>query len=277
MRRAMAALLVVAACGKGDPAALSVEMRLDAASCTVADPDALQLDCAATAGVWLRGGASGDILDQACVDFGGAGQHTLADLPPLLAGVDLSTASTGDVWIEVAVYAPWSANQGCPTPDALPGGAAELIVSGSSERARLSGSTGSLEVLLSCSSLPASEEPDPACLTGCDTELDECFDEIERLACEDAEDLCADACPPADDECEEACEVDFVTCVSRPEVVCGPELVGCLETCDPETDDCFDCEDVYLDCLDETCNSQFDSCSDECEDPADGGCASIDG
>lgn len=285
MRRA-AALLVLASslvsCGEGDPVALSVEMSLDAASCTVGDPDALQLDCPATAGVWLRGG-DGDVLDQACVDFGGAaGSNTLADLSPLLAGIDLSTASTGDVWIEVAVYAPWSASAGCPVPEALPGDGERVIVSGSSARVPLSESAGSLEVTLSCElapSEPPGGEPDPACQRDCADEVQDCLDEIGVEDCEEEEDDCLDDCDPGDMACEAVCTGEFLTCLSgTPDGICAIQLIDCEEGCKGDAACIAECDADYPTCVGEACDARFEECSDACEDAPDGGgdgCVSV--
>jgi len=266
----------LAACGGGgDPVAVSVQMALDPATCgAVPDPSALDLTCAATAGVWLRRASTGEVLERACVDFGGDAP-TLADLPSLLADVDLATASSADVSVDVAVYAPWQSASGCPTLDEVaPSGDAQtqVVVSGSSGGVDLSASPALIEVELACGPIAAPGDA-AACESDCKGEQDDCYDDSELADCEDKFDLCEEDCSPDDDLCDAQCESNYTSCVTASPVgACQLDFDSCAEDCSAGDDGCFTaCDEDYDTCQDAICQDLFDSCTSGCD--GDGQCA----
>jgi hypothetical protein len=263
--------------GGGDPVAVSVQMELDPATCSaIPDPAALALTCDATAGVWLRRASTGAVLDRACVDFAGDAP-TLADLPPLLADIDLATTSSDGISVDVAVYAPWQSASGCPTVDELPASGEtrpEVVVSGSSGAVDLSASPVPFQVVLDCGSIDAPIDG-ADCEMQCSDQQDECFDDSEILDCENQFGTCEDACSPADELCDAQCEADYAVCVTASPIgACELSFEDCAEGCPDQDDQCFaDCDDGYDECVDTTCSGLFDGCTAGCEDEADAGCA----
>ncbi|HTE51067.1 MAG TPA: hypothetical protein VK698_09385 [Kofleriaceae bacterium] len=275
---AIAALAVLAAGCEADPVGVTVKLSLDPESCTIGAPDAVVLSCAATAGVWLRGGADGAYLDQACVDFtvGVGADPTLALLPSLLGDVALTTTSTDDVWVEVAVYGRWSAAQGCQAPDDLaPGDAGpEVIVSGSSTPAALSGSSGAVEVVLRCTGV-APEPPVDECDEQCTLEEDDCFEGVHAQACEVQLDTCLDSC--TDESCDDACFSAYDSCLSgSPDGLCSLQYDECTFGCDDGDDACVgECDDQIDACFDESCSQLYGECFDACAPDGGSECAAI--
>ena len=273
--RVLAALALSACGGGGDPVAVSVQMALDPATCAaIPDPAALALTCSATAGVWLR--RAGEVLDRACVDFAGDAP-TLADLPPLLAGIDLATTSSDGVSVDVAVYAPWQSASGCPSVDELPASGPdrpEIVVSGSSGAVDLSASSAALQVELTCASI-GSPVDGAACEMECSDQQDDCFDDSELLDCENDFDLCEDDCDPADEACDAQCEADYTVCVTASPVgSCELDFESCAEDCPDQDDECLSaCDDDYTECVDTTCSGLFDACAAGCDDGGDAACA----
>jgi hypothetical protein len=270
-----AASLALLACGSSDPAPVAVEMALDPASCaTVADPADLALTCDATAGVWLRG-PSGETLASACVDFDGDAP-TLADLPPLLAGIDLPVAEGDGVSIEVAVYAPWQSASGCPEPDEVAGQPSPIVVRGSSQPADLSQSDGRIAVTLECGAL-APPAPDAECVQDCAPQEADCFDGAASGACGLDFEQCEDGCAPEDEDCFDGCVDDYEDCLfDTDEGSCTLDYELCAEDCSPEDDSCFaECDEDFVDCVDSACGDLSDQCELDCA--AEPGCASVAG
>jgi hypothetical protein len=254
-------------------------MAIDLASCGVAEPESILLHCAATAGVWLRAASDGRVLDQACVDFddlgdGGQGEDggdpfdplwTLADLPPLLAGVQLTTTIDEEVRVDVAVYVPWSASDGCVPPDRLPDGAPapELVVSGGSLPDRLSESPSGLPITLACSAPPLPADEWAECEDRCFDEEDLCFDEAGVDPCFDAFFDCTSPCE--DLKCETMCEEALDACLGlTPEGTCFLESKPCRDECAENPLCKADCDGENLDCLDRVCPAVFDECAEGC-------------
>jgi hypothetical protein len=273
-----AGLLSIAAlhaCGSSDPAAVTVEMELDPASCAIVpDPADLGLACEATAGVWLRS-ASGETIDRACVDFG-SDAPTLADLPPLLAGIDLPVAEGEGISVEVAVYAPWQSASGCPEPDEVTGSAeaSPIVVRGSSQPADLSESDGRIAVTLECGAI-AAPAPDAECVQGCATEEEECFAGVASEACELEFEQCEDSCDPEDEDCFDDCLEGHDTCLlETDEGACTLEFELCVDECSPDDEGCFnECDDGWGDCMDAACGDLSEQCELDCA--AEPGCASV--
>lgn len=264
--RALPGLLAAAlcACG-GDRAAVTVQMTLDPDTCGVDEPGAIEIHCAATAGVWLRGGTAGDYLGSACLDFGAAETLTLARLPSLLAGVDLSTSSTDPVWVEVAVYGGWSESQGCVAPDdfAGPAGAPQIIVRGRSDPAPLSESGGAIQVVLTCESIVTAPELQE-CLSECGEVQGECLGAIHIEECDSAAEGCFATCQ--DPACEDACEATYRACLAgSPDGGCELDFQDCADGCGIADDPCLDVCDAGFDtCLAEACTGAFQECADAC-------------
>lgn len=271
-RPVVLALALGAACGGSDEVAVTVQMSLDPATCVVTEPASVQLDCDTTAGVWLRGEA-GEILDQACVDFTGE-LPTLADLPSLLAGVDLSTASSGDMWVDVAVYAPWHAADGCLAPDDLPegGGLPQIIVRGSSGSVTSSGQNGSVQVLLDCDSIGPPIDTGQ-CDQMCSSDLEACFNGDRPIQCENELTVCLDGC--TDQACDVECEDTFNGCLAAtPEGVCELDFETCTDDCLEGDEQCVAaCDQDYEGCVDQACSGAYDECTSGC--PGGDECASL--
>jgi hypothetical protein len=276
MRRPGRALPLLAALGAacaGDPTAVTVRMTLDPDSCAAAQPGAVELRCDATAGAWLRG-AAGDYLDRACVAFGAAAGEapTLARLPSILAGVDLSTDSTDPVWLEVAVYGDWSEAQGCVAPDDLGGPGAQIVVRGRSGPVVLSESGGAIDVRLTCESIV-----NPPEVEGCEDECGEleaeCLETIHVDECDEAAAECAETCE--DQGCEEACLAGQRVCLAAtPDGTCQLLFLDCSGACGIADFPCqVACEADRDGCLEAGCGGAFDECASACAS----GCAAVAG
>jgi hypothetical protein len=259
----LAALAI--SCGGDETVAVSVQMALDPGTCPRDEPDAIRLDCAAAAGVWLRAGSGDDYLDHACLDFTGEGQ-TLAALPQLLAGIDLASEDDRTVSVDVAVYAPWQSLDGCPAPGDLSGGdvpgGPEMVVWGSSGPVQLSQSGGALQVLLQCGSIGEGNDAGE-CEQRCDSDQAACLDDTEVAACGNAFDECLDSC--TGDGCEESCEGEYQSCLAgTPTGGCALSFDECLFGCGGDEKCAGACDGDYVDCLEQTCRAIHDSCVGEC-------------
>jgi hypothetical protein len=302
----IAATALWAACssGGGDPVRVAVRLALDVESCTTDSADQIRLDCASTAGIWLRNAASGADLGHACVDLGDG--QSLSGMASLLPRIDLEAGGGGQVTVEVAVYGEWMASDGCPAPDELPDtGGPVVIAQGASEPVGLDDAGEGIPVALECrpESLASREELEQgaACVMGCESAQRECDrgDHIipcfatdgpddEWFDCVDSGCLdldCAANCEPTDEPCNLAC-VDQA-CGDACEVSAGlrecleafPE--GACELCwyDCEYDDVpcqTACEQGFVACTGMICSEQHSTCLAAC--PGTGGtCASVTG
>ncbi|HWM88989.1 MAG TPA: hypothetical protein VNO33_24225 [Kofleriaceae bacterium] len=282
---------LAAACGGDDEVAISVEMELDAESCGIGEPSALQLTCDATAGVWLRNANTRAVLERVCFDFEGD-SHTLADLTPLLAGTDFATDAP-NVIVEVAVYSPWQKAYGCPAPDELGVADPQVVITGTSA-AGLSEDAGRVQVVLGCTALPGDEEPvDPpddademaACLEECTADQTECANDDEIVACDNAFVTCDNACNPFDEDCFAACDKEYVACVGMsPLGDCVLDSETCFDGCDDGDKKCeMACDQTYQTCITQVCDGLLATCEQGCEvDTGEGGgggegpiCASV--
>lgn len=273
-RLMLAAALLAPACA-GDPVAITVKMSLDPESCEVSEPDALKLRCAATAGVWLRSGPGSGYLQRACVDFAAGEDTSLALLPALLAGVELATTASEAIWVEVAVYGPWSSTDGCLHPDDLEGEVdevPELIVWGESQPIDLTEGSRTIEVVLSCLEVARPAEPDP-CEALCRSDEEACFDRALADECLETYELCTQPC--RDPTCAAACEGEYDGCLANsPDGICELQFQGCAGDC--QTGDCFDdCLREQDQCIEVGCGGVFEDCAESCSDgPL---CGSIEG
>jgi hypothetical protein len=298
MRRCAVALplviafgLVLGAC-KAETTSVTVKLTLDPATCDISTPDQVTLRCAATAGVWLRTG-DGAYLDQACVDFGssggdanegdandddgsdGDGGQSLAALPTLLEGVTLSTDRTGDVWVEVAVYAEWAVSSGCQAPDdALEQEVAPVVVvSGRSSPAALADTDGVVDIVLRCDAIsPQSSAPE--CLDACTGDEGDCYDGLNAQVCEDERQSCEGEC--TGDGCGLACDEDYESCLATvPDGLCVGDFESCAAGCEDGDTACVrDCDTDLELCLADACDEAFEECAGECQ-PSDAVCATF--
>jgi hypothetical protein len=282
--------LPLAACGS-DPSAVTVRLSLDSSTCSFESPEAVTLTCAATVGVWLRTD-DGRYLGQACVDFGagdggdddGEGGDedgddasgegaSLGSLPDLLRDVTLSTEETGAVSVEVAVYAGWSADQGCPPPDqALELDAPpEIVVSGRSSPEPLADSDGAVDIALRCGSI-APRPTEEQCAGQCSEDEEACLQGVHAEQCDDQFGSCVRGCEG--EECDAICGEEWEVCLgASPDGLCTLDEELCFEQCDEGDLSCeVECSDINDACYESACGQVFAECVAECT-PGEDQCA----
>lgn len=246
MRRAAAALAaLLSACGGGgDKVPVQVSLGLDESTCGTVDPASVHFNCATSVGVWVReadtDGFAGTIIEQACVDLPGP-DPTLAALPEVLSTVDLGGLSDRAVILELAVYGPGVAAEGCPTLDDF---VIETLVWGETSPIRLSAADGALDLELFCEIYAATE----ICVEDCEIEYETCVNGDPAVAaggedCEGADAACYQLCDDGGgaDDCYLACDAEYATCV---EARCGTARDTCVSGCDDsgEADSCISIE-----------------------------------
>jgi hypothetical protein len=257
-----AALSLVSGCGD-ETTTIAAAVSLDVESCRTTDPGDISIGCSATAGVWLRGKLGGDIA-HACVDI-----SSLSDLPTVVAGLEFEVAPELRGGVEVAVYSPWSAEQGCPTPDSFDWRDRNppLILVGS---ASFGGVPSPVPVKVSCPATPERMATE-SCLAACE----QCLDADTVFTCNEERETCYDE--RCDDEsC--ACVSDYESClVRRLDGACGRLEEECLDECvgDGGTlEACTDeCSDRHSDCLNGVCDERLEQCAQAC--PSARACATF--
>jgi len=273
------ALAAGAGCGSDPVVAIRVQMALDPDTCNGVAPDLVQLDCDAVVGVWLRVEPGDAILDHACVAVS-AGQHTLAELPALLATTNLSTASTSSAYVEVAVYAPWRASDGCPAPEDVDSGTdpSRTIVWGFSEAVALGKSDDNFDVILSCDAI-ATPGQETDCPELCATDRQDCLAGASVVACDAGRDTCLGGCPAGDDLCEATCQDQHDSCLADTiDGNCELGFQDCTFDCDPGDQECADfCDADRRECLAIDCADEFTDCVDLCGDGEPPQCAQVTG
>lgn len=150
----MAAGLAAFACKKAEDVEVPVTMTIDTASCTTEEPDFVELTCPTAVGLTLWGDESADRLQSVCLDLPGT-DRTLVALPPLLDTVDLSTMTTEPVRLEMGLFAPRAASDGCPD---VSENHADMLLKGDTEPTDLSSTVRGLAVTIVCVSVESSEE-----------------------------------------------------------------------------------------------------------------------
>lgn len=272
--------LPLAACGS-DPTAVTVKLSLDSSTCSFESPEAVTIRCAATAGVWLRS-AGGESLRQACVDLvaadggedsGDASDEdgaSLGSLPDLLRDVSLPTEETGAVSVEVAVYAGWSAAQGCLPPDQVVQLDAPplVVLSGRSSPGPLAESDGAVEIELRCEGITPRATED-RCEEACLDDESDCLQGIHAEQCDVEYGNCVRGCEG--DECTFGCGEDYEICLSAsPDGLCTLDEELCLDGCDEGDASCeVACSDLNDACYEDACGQVLADCLEGCAPPED--------
>ena len=270
MRRCLALALALGACGGGETVGVQVSLGLDEISCMTTDPTRVTFSCATSVGVWVReaddGGFAGPILRQACVDLPGD-SPSLADLPQVLAGIDLDGLDDRAVIVELAVYSPGSAADGCPTLDDF---VIETMVYGETTAIVLSAAEGGLDLELFCEIY---DDPTELCEEDCQLGYDTCVAEPVD-PCDTAYDTCIAGCSEDDLDCQSQCDADYETCTKGDgEVSCERADGDCYAQCDVDGggDECYSlCDTQYAACVEARCTAERDTCVEGCADDPGG-------
>jgi hypothetical protein len=264
----LAAALLAPACA--DPVEIGVKLTLDEESCTVTDLAAVHLRCNATVGVWLRSGPSrSDYLRRTCVDVPDGA--SLDELNSVLEDVALPTTSSEAIWLEVAVWGPWSVVDGCVHPDNLDdvvdGALPETIAWGESQPIDLSDSTRQIQVVLGCVEVDRPGELD-TCDESCMAEEQWCFERAGAQECLDEYEECVDPCD-TEATCVAECDGKYNGCLAdtTPDGVCELQFQACAGGCEGN-DVCFeDCLDEQDSCIQGSCRDVHEECVAEWCDP----------
>lgn len=256
-----------AACGDGETP-VNVYLAFDADTCGSSDPGDLALTCGATVGMWLIEGGSERIVDHECVDLDGPGTYNLGQLQSLVDGMDIAGPSDTRAHVQVAVYTPWSAEDGCLPPDqivVLPTLAPSVVVRGGTETTRLSDTDDFQDVALSCRS--ARSDAAETCQAGCDDGHQRCMSALNIDGCLDEQEACLELC--TDELCMIACNGEYEDCQSQTaDGRCRLDYEQCLSGCQSDGPECVDdCGDSYSACLEVECAVQQESCSLACPVP----------
>ena len=279
MRRFLVSLVawwLIPACGGGETVPVQVSLGLDLDTCMTEDPSRVHFSCATAVGVWVResdGGFAGTILRQACVDLPGDAP-TLADLPAVLAQVDLDGLEDRAVIVELAVASPGSAAEGCPTLDDFP---LEIMVWGETSPIILSAADGALDLDLYCEIY---DDPGAVCTADCETTYDTCV--AEQIGpCDTAYDDCTAQCLPDDTDCLALCDAEYENCINgdvEGELTCEGVNSQCYGQCDGAggADECYQqCDTDYATCVEQRCATERTTCITGCDATGDEVCIAV--
>lgn len=262
----------LAACG-GEEVLVPVTLNLDSLTCGTNSPTQVTLSCDSAVGAWVRHGDPADpsTSEEACVDFASDGK-SLADLPAILADtVDLSGISAGDVWLEIAVYSPASAADGCPEISELDD---HMVAYGRTPTTDIAKATHGVTLILACYAVDVGTAFD-VCTADCEEDLTMyCPCGAESGPCDRISDDCYNACAPEDDPCYAACDADWTTCIEDQPTPCDDVLEPCLEECNGDLTCENACYDDYDDCVAMNCETANTVCLGRCNAAQDATCAS---
>lgn len=255
-----AAALSAPGCG-GEEVEVLVTLSLDVDSCTTDAPDWVELTCPTAVGVSLWGAESQSRLEGLCVDLPGT-DRTLEALPPLLESVDLSTTADEPIKLEIGLFAPRAASDGCPDVSAR---TSDLLLYGDTEPTDLSSTVRGLAVDIVCARVDVDSYE--TCYTTCDGGYNSCF---EVGWCQQEHDACAAACA-GDDECVTGCQDALAACTADE---CTAQNAECLAEC---TEGCETrCGSEHEECLQfGACDARYTTCLDDCDAAPPEGCAFI--
>jgi hypothetical protein len=255
-------LAALAACG-GEEVLIPVTLNLDSSTCATNSPAQVTFSCDSALGAWVRRGdpADPDTSESACVDVATNGM-TLAALPEILSqSIDLSGISAGDVWLEIGVYSPASADDGCPEIAALD---QNMSVYGRSRATDLAGPSHGITLILQCYAVDDGSELD-ACTTRCNEVHDYCPTAYESGPCDLDSNACYEACPADDEPCYAACDADYDVCIEDQPTPCNDADTICYEECMGD----INCEDEccmkYEECVQDNCETSHTVCLGRCE------------
>jgi hypothetical protein len=259
------------ACG-GEQVVVPVTLNLDSLTCGTNTANQVSLSCDSAVGAWVKRGdpADPDVSEDACIDFASDGK-SLADLPAILSdNVDLSGISAGDVWLEIGVYGPASASDGCPEITALDD---HMIAYGRSYTTDISKASHGFTVILACFAVDTGLTMD-TCTADCAAAHDYCPCSAESSSCDLISDECYNACAPDDEPCYAACDADWDTCIEDQPTPCDAVLEPCLDGCNGDLTCENACYDDYDDCVAANCETANATCVARCGIVEDAACAS---
>jgi hypothetical protein len=256
--------LTVAGCG-GENTAISVTLALDIDTCTTDAPDWIELTCPTAVGVALVGAESDEALETSCLDLPGT-DRTLEALPPLLDQVDLTTAADQPVRLEIGLYAPRAASDGCPDVDDA---ATDMLLYGDSDPADLANTTArGLSVTLVCVDVDADSYE--TCATACDDAYNTC---IAAGWCQQQHDICTAGCADGHDDCLAMCQAELDACTADE---CAALDQDCRAGCNGQDGCDTRCNDENTSCLQYgACDGRYDTCLLDCDTAPPAACASI--
>lgn len=261
-RLALGGLAVAAAACGGDSLLVPVTLTLDSATCTTKAPDRISFTCDSAIGAWVRRGDPEEpaTVEDACVDFATTGGD-LADLPAALSSsVDLSGLGGGDLWLELAVYSPGSAADGCPDIAAL---STDMAVYGRTVTTEISGTSRGLTLELFCYAVNDGSDL-AACMADCEEVHDYCPCAAESGPCDLDYDDCLNTCPADDEPCYAVCDGDYDTCLDDQPTPCDDALTLCFDTCAGDLTCEDDCYLTYDDCVAANCETSHTVCLGRC-------------
>ncbi len=258
----LAAALSGGACKKAEDVEVPVTMTIDTASCTTDAPDFVELTCPTAVGVALWGDTSMERLESACLDLPGT-DRTLEALPALLDGVDLSTSTDEPVRLEIGLFAPRAASDGCPDVSER---REDMLIYGDTEPTDLSATVRGLAVTIVCLSVELSE----TCYAVCDDGYNAC---IETGWCQETYDACSAACAEGDASCMSMCQSDFEACMVDE---CSSLDANCRAGCSGQTGCDARCDSEHDECLQYgACDARYTTCLNDCDTAKPGVCATI--
>lgn len=261
----------LAACG-GDEVLVPVTLNLDSASCATNSPSQVTLSCDSAVGAWVKRGdpADPDVVESSCVDFASTGM-SLAELPAVLSDtVDLSGISAGDVWLEIGVYSPATAADGCPDIAALDD---HMVAYGQTSPSDIANASRGIAIILACYAVEVGTTFD-VCTADCAEANTYCPCAAESGPCDLLYDDCYAACADTDDPCLAACDADWETCIDDQPTPCDDRLTVCLDDCNGDLT-CEDlCYDDYDTCVAMNCETANTTCLGRCDARQDATCAS---
>jgi hypothetical protein len=262
--------LLAAACG-GEELLVPITLELDSATCNTKVPGEINFTCNSAVGVWVRRGdpAEPDTADDACVDFASDGAD-LAGLPAILSqSVDLSGLGAGELWVEMAVYSPGAAADGCPEIDTYP---SEMSIYGRTRATEIGGTSRGLKTQLFCYAVDDGT-PLADCMTRCEELNTGCPDAFESGPCDLDYDDCYNACPVDDEPCYALCDGAYDTCLADQPTPCDDAETICLDECMGDLTCEDECDDDYYDCVAANCVTANTVCQGRCSAMQDS-CAS---
>jgi hypothetical protein len=268
------AALLSSACDDGT--SLRFRLHLDADTCATADPADVAMSCGSAVGVWLRTVDTERLVDSQCVNIGRPREtYALDRLDAAMDDIILTTEPDSRITVEAAVYAPWSAEQGCPTPDEVEqmNGFPDIIMRGSFRvEGNPSSVKGRVDLFVSCVS--AQREENRVCHQDCTLLRDDCIGNIPTSLCHNQRADCLDGCADQGDSCAALCEESYGLCLDASvDGRCWAESEACQRGCGDEK--CRNlCSANYYGCIQEGCGDLFDGCEEDCPGP---GCAAFPG
>lgn len=262
--RGLAALALVGglACG-GESVVVPVSLALHPGTCTTKVPDQIALTCDSSVGAWVKRGdpAEPDTVEEDCVDFASNGQ-TLAGLPEILSsGIDLSGIGAGQVWLEIGMYSPSTAADGCPDISDL---ADQMVVYGRTSPTEIENASRGFAIDLFCYAVQDGSDPE-MCATDCETAFTSCPDAFESGTCDLDWEECLNACPIDDEPCMVLCDESYDDCIDSEPTPCADAETACYDDCAGDLT-CEDgCTDDYDACVEMNCETSHTTCRSRCD------------